>query len=146
MVPVMYVIFGIAIFISGNYLLSMLFLVFGGLWFAMYPKWETKKYSKHYTNFINENYKEMFGRKVSMEIKEEEIHLSEEGGEATILTKELTGIHEIPRIIMLRFKGSQSIIIPKNKISNLEQLINYLKALTSRLEIPYNSDLQWEWK
>ena len=146
LVPAMYVVFGIILFISGNYLLSILFLVFGGLWFTMYPRWETKKYSKHYSSFINENYKEMFGRKVSLEITEEEVHISEDGGEGTIHTKELTGIQEIPRIIMLRFKGSQTIIIPKNKVSNLEQFINGLKDLSSRLNIPYNSDQQWEWK
>ena len=145
LVPVMYVVFGITLFVAGNHLLSMLFIVFGGLWFTMYPKWETKKYTKHYSNYINENYKEMVGRKASLEINAEEIHISDEGGEGTILAKELTAINEIPRIIMLRFKGSQTIILPKNKISNLDDLIKRLKELSAQLNIPYNSNPQWEW-
>jgi hypothetical protein len=146
LIPAMYAIFGIVQFSLGNATLSILFIGLGILWFTLYPKWETKRYLKHYSGFINENYKEMFGRNVSLEIKEDEIYITDEGGEGSILLKELASINEISRIIMLRFKGSQTIILPKNKINNLEEVKNKLKDLSIQLNIPYTTDDQWEWK
>jgi hypothetical protein len=46
----------------------------------------------------------------------------------------------------LKFNSGVSLIIPKYKIDNLEQVSNYLIGLVSGLNKKHKVDLNWKWK
>ena len=144
--PLIYVAFGILFLFTDKLPLTIIFLIIGLLWYIVYPIYEKRHYIKHYQGFIKDNYKERIGKTSSLEINDDFIIGKDSGSESKILTKELEEINEIPTTIFVKLKTGQSLILPKNKIKNIDLLIIRLKQLASSLNIPYNLDEKWEWK
>ena len=144
--PLIYVAFGILFLFTDKLPLTIIFLIIGLLWYIVYPIYEKRYYIKHYQGFIKDNYKERIGKTSSLEINDDFIIGKDSGSESKILTKELEEINEIPTTIFVKLKTGQSLILPKNKIKNIDLLIIRLKQLASSLNIPYNLDEKWEWK
>ncbi|MDR3287766.1 MAG: hypothetical protein LBT27_10045 [Prevotellaceae bacterium] len=55
-------------------------------------------------------------------------------------------INEIETLIIIKFKTAQSLIIPKDKITEPDNLKIKLKEISTRLNIAYNIDEKWRWK
>ena len=68
------------------------------------------------------------------------------GSESKVLTTELEEICEIPTTIFVRLKGGQSFILPKDKITDLDNVKARLKELAKHLKIKYDTDENWKWK
>jgi hypothetical protein len=81
-----------------------------------------------------------------LEFNNEYILAKDHGSESKILTTELEEICEIPSTIFVRLKGGQSIILPKDKIANFDNLKVRLKELANYLKIKYDTYEKWEWK
>jgi hypothetical protein len=145
-VPILYTALGLLFFFQDNYPITMLLFAFGALWFFIYPIWERQHYVKHYQGFIKENYKERLGRIATLEFSNEFILAKDNGSESKVLTTELKEICEIPTTIFVRLKGGQSLILPKDKISNVDKVKERLKELAIYLNIKYDIDETWEWK
>jgi hypothetical protein len=141
-----YIVFGILSFFEGKTMLALIFLVIGTLWFFIYPLWESRHYIKHYQALINENYKDRFGKPATLFIDNDIITTKDHGSESSILTSELTEINEIPLAIFMRVKGGQSLILPKQKITDLVEVRTRLMELAAHLKIEYNLDESWAWK
>ncbi len=145
-VPLLYVAFGILLFFEHKFSLTIIFLIISLLWFFIYPVWEKRHYIKHYKRFIKENYKERLERSATLEFSNEFILAKDNGSESKVLTTELQEINEISSTIFVRLKGGQSFILPKDKITNIDNLTIGLKELASHLNIKYIVDEKWEWK
>ena len=144
--PSLYIIFGLLFARDENMLFAVVFISIAALWFFLYPIWEKHHFKKHYQAFINETYKDTFHKIISAEITDNFILTSDDGSESKISTGEIEEINEIPSNIFIRFKGGQSLILPKNKISDIESVKNRLKNLALSLNIKYVVDNQWKWK
>ena len=145
--PIFFVVFGFLFYIQDKAIFAIfLFGIIGVLWFFFYPKWEKKHYVNHYKNFIKDNYKKRFGKNLTLDFNNDFILAYDDGSESKILTKELEEIDEITTTIFIRLKGGQSIILPKNKIENIDSLTKELKELATYLNIKYILDDKWEWK
>lgn len=141
-----YVGFGLLYLIDEKYLLAIIFFIIGLLWFIIYPLWERRHYAKHYQGFVKENYKDRLERTATLEFSNEYILVKDSGSESKVLTTELEEICEFPTTIFVRIKGGQSFILPKDKISNFDNVTSRLKELAAYLKIEYNIDKKWEWK
>jgi hypothetical protein len=62
------------------------------------------------------------------------------------LTTETDEIIEISTLILIRLKSGQSLIIPKLKIDNIEDVRAFLKSLADSLNINYLIEDDWKWK
>ncbi len=147
-VPVIY--FGIGLFLStlnsaGTFSVLVFFFV-AVLWFLFYPLWESKRYVKHFEAFVKENYADLIGKTITLELTNDHIMAKGEGSEAKINMKELQEVADIPSNIFIRFPGGQSIIIPKEQIANIDMLTVNLKALAANAGVPYTFHETWEWK
>lgn len=145
-IPLLYVALGLWGVLINNWLLAIMLWVLGVLWFFLYPLWERRRYVKHYQAFIKENYKNRVDRIATLALNNDLILAKDEGSESRVLTSELAEINEIPTIIFIRLKGGQSFILPKDKISNIDEVIAGLKELAAHLKIQYVLDEKWEWK
>jgi YcxB-like protein len=85
----------------------------------LYPIREKNQYIKHYKGFILENYKEFLDVKQTLSINSEHLFSKSNAIESKIDAKEIPEIVELPKIILLRLGKSQSIILPKNQITDL---------------------------
>lgn len=146
MVPLIYIALGLLFLIQDKVTLTILFFIIGLLWYFVYPIWERRYYIKHYKGFIKENYKDRLGRTATLEFKNEYILAKDNGSESKVFTTELEEIYEIPTAIFVRLKGGQSLILPKDKITNFDKVKSRLKELADYLKINYNTDEKWEWK
>lgn len=145
-VPLIYFSLGLLFLIQDKVSLTIIFFIIGLLWFFIYPLWERRHYIKHYQGFIKENYKDRLGRFATLEFQNDYILAKDNGSESKVLTTELEEICEIPTTIYVRLKGGQSFILPKDKITDFDEVKAKLKELANHLKIKYNTDEKWEWK
>jgi hypothetical protein len=145
-VPIFYLVLGAYSFYQSNPLLGVFFCVFAVLWFFIYPLWDRNNYIKHYKNFIQENYKDAFGKSAFLEISDKTIFIKDELSEAKVSTSEIQEITEIPTTIYIRMKAGKTLILPKDKIASIQELKSELIRLSTVLKISYVSDENWVWR
>lgn len=141
-----YAALGLLFFYQEEIFLTIVLFLIGLLWFFIYPIRERNRYVKHYQGFIKENYQGRLGRIANLELSNDHIIAKDNGNESKILTTELEEINEISTAIFVRLKGGQSIILPKEKIINIDNVKIFLKELAANLKIKYHVDENWKWK
>lgn len=144
--PLIYAALGLLMILDNKYAMSILFFTVGLLWFLLYPLWERRHYVKHYLGFIKENYNDRIGKTGTVEFSNEFIIAKDIGSESKVLTTELEEIGEIPSTIFVRVKGGQSLILPKDKIADIDYVTTRLKEFADLWKIKYCNDDKWEWK
>ena len=145
-VALVYVAFALLSYFWDNYVMAAFFFLFGVLWFFIYPLWEKKYYRKHYQNFIDEHYKNRVGKMATVTFSNDFILAQDDGSESKVHTTEIEEIIEIPTTILVKLKGGQSFIFPKDKIDAFENLKTSLLELAIHLKIKYTIEADWEWK
>ena len=83
---------------------------------------------------------------ITLEFSNDYILARDNGSESKVFTTELEEINEIPTAVFVRSKGGQWLILPKDKIDNIECVITRLKELANYLKIEYVIDEKWQWK
>ncbi len=145
-IPILYILIGVFGLYNNFYLMGILFCVFAVLWFFLYPLWERNNYIKHYKNFIQENYKDAFGKSAFLEISDKTIFIKDEFSESKVSTSKIIEIYEIPTSIYIRMKTGKTFILPKDKIASIDELKLELINLATNLKISYVRDEKWTWK
>jgi hypothetical protein len=145
-VPILYVAMGAFLLYLGQASASIIFIIIGVLWYFLFPFWERKRYRNYYKASIKESYKGRLGKMVTFELQDDYISAQDEGTESKVLTTELKEIVDIPTTLLVRLKGGQSFILPKEKIENISELTARLKALAEHLNIPFIIKDDWSWK
>jgi hypothetical protein len=146
-VPLTYAVLAVIMaFLTGKFIFPVLLIVVAVGWYFIYPKWETGHYRRHYQGFIAERCRTIKYSGTEMQFDSEYIITKEEGTDGRILTSELESITEISQAVYLLFRNGSSLILPKNKIANVGELIPWLKQQAQSLKIAYTSEPGWEWK
>ena len=145
-VPLMYVAFMLYSVYEGEYLATILFLIMAVVWFLLYPYWDRWRYRTHYRAFVKEHHKDGYDETVTLTLNDDHIAAKSEGSEGTVQWTEAQEICEIPTTIFIRFNGGQSLILPKDKLPDLDLVTQRLKELAGRWKIPYEVDEKWEWR
>lgn len=146
LVPLIYAALGLFFLFENKFLMTLIFFMVGLLWFFIYPLWERRHYINHYKGFIKENYKDRIGKMGTLVLNNDFILAKDSGSESKILTSELELINEIPSSIIIRIKGGQSLLLPKDKIPDIKTVIITLQELATILNIKYDIDENWEWR
>jgi len=141
-----YALMALLFYFQGKSSLMIIFLILALCWFIINPFFERKKYVRHYKKFIAECYKIRIGRMATLTINNECFVTKDDGGESKIIATETEEIVEIPSLFLLRLKSGQSLIIPKNKIGNADEVKNELLGLADFLKISYTVEENWKWK
>ncbi|MCC4921527.1 hypothetical protein [Flavobacterium chungbukense] len=68
------------------------------------------------------------------------------GSEIKIATSEIEEINEISSSIFIKLNIGNSLILPKDKIQDIDGIILFLKQLANSLNVKYNSENDWKWK
>lgn len=145
-IPVLYIGLGLFFLSDDNSSLSVFFIVFGCLWYFVYPEWERKRYIRHYKSFINENYSERINRPASLTIDGETLITSDQSSESRVKTEEIKQVTELPFIMLITLKTGVSLIVSKTKVQDTGILITRLRELAAQLNVPYVQELNWTWK
>lgn len=143
---VLYLLIALICVLQKNYALSIIFVILGGLWPLLYPIYQRRRYKRFYLNFIRENYKNRFGKNVTLEINNDFLLGKDGANETKTMATELEEVNELNSLILIKLKSGQTLILPKDQIAELDQLRTRLQELASSLKIQYNIDEKWEWK
>jgi len=144
--PLIYLVLGLFSLLINDIVLCIFFIIVGSAWYLFYPKYESNRYIKHYQSYIDENYKNRFGKSETIEFEDDAILSKDYTGESKLYLSEIEELNEINEYFFLKFNSGVSLIIPKNGILSSEPLDRYLKDLSSRLKIKHYIDLDWKWK
>ena len=145
-VPILYSVFAISLFVLESPFLAAGFAAFAMLWFFFYPLWEKGKYVKYYQKIIQENHKSRIGVDIKIELQNDHLFTASGGTEAKIATSEIKEIVELKDLILIRLDVTQAFVIPKDQITELPALIGELKELAKKLKVKYAEELGWVWK
>jgi hypothetical protein len=122
------------------------FLVAAGLAAALYPFYLRRLYRRHYQKYIEENYGSKIGKRVEIKLDSEKLWSKDELSEGSINLSGLTEIVEVPTAFYLKTATSAALILPKIQVVNAEEVKAELQAIAKRYSIPYQEELDWQWK
>ena len=126
---------------------AIIFFSLGFLCFFLYSFWERRHYIKNYESFIKENYKNRFHKTIVLEIDQDFISSKDiSGSEIKIATSEIEEINEISSSLFIQLNIGNSLILPKDKIQNINEMIPFLRQLANSLNVKYNIENYWKWK
>lgn len=126
---------------------AICFAILSVISFIFYPFYSQWKYKKHFSNHIKEHLSNNFGKQVSLEFKEDHIYADDgDNSESRIGFNLIKSVHELPDHYLIRLDSGQSVILPKLKIKELEQLKGDLKTLAETLQMNIIDNTQWRWK
>lgn len=145
-VPLIYLLIGFYFFINSEYFSFIIFMIISIGWFFLYPVWERGYYIRFYTKFNIERYSDRFNKLASINFTEDKLIAKEGDVISEVPFTEVKEINEIGSQIFLKLRLGDSMIIAKDKISNLEELHLTLTNISKAYNIPYNKKLDWKWK
>jgi len=127
---------GQTVYFSALAILAFFFMPF-------YTRWSYRKtYLKHVRNY----YKDRLSEPTTTTFKSDVLLISDSQGNSQVDISELDEINELENYYFLKVKSGQSIIIPKLKIDNKEELTLTLKELSKNQPITWNDETSWIWK
>ena len=143
--PIVYLILGIVLLLFADLIFALVFIGIGLAWYFLHPNFMRKRYIRHFKKYLNENYKNRFGKPVSLKFGDEFIESADYLSESKMRIRELEEINEIKDYYFLKVSSGESFIIPKNRINDGSEFHEYISKLAKALEITYNTELNWKW-
>lgn len=144
--PIIYFILGLLLFALADLIFAIVFIGVGVAWYFLHPYFMKRRYMRHFEKYIDENYHNRFDKTVTMEFDSEYINTTDYLGESKLKIKEITEINEIQDYVFLKFSSGESLILPKDRIGNINELRIILTKIISDLSINHNIDLNWQWQ
>jgi hypothetical protein len=132
-------------YLNDNHVLAYYFLaasIFYIFFFQYYSRWY---YKRHYKKFVNETYKNRFGKISNVIIDEEHIEDFDESGETKIPISQLENIYETTDYFFLKLKSGGHLIMPKKQIPNLDLVKDELNAIADRQKLRVIEMKNWKW-
>ncbi len=143
---IIYLIFGLLFFALADLLPAMIFIGVAIAWYFLQPYYMKKRYVRHFEKYIDENYQNRFGKPVSLDFNGEYIIATDYLGESRLKIKEIVEVNEINDYEFLKFSSGESLIVPKDRVENINELNNTLTEIVTELSINHNIDSGWKWK
>lgn len=132
-------------FILKNNSLAILSIIAAVVTAIFYPGYERKYYEKHYKEYIKENYPDKSGENSYVEFLDNKVVIHNKHLETKLDYIKFDRIIEIEDYIFIRI-GATSLILPKDRIENVDMVRGYLKTLAKTLSREYIENLKWKWK
>lgn len=122
------------------------FIIAGVFSFIFYPFFIRWKYKRHFEKHIKEHLSNNFGQKMNFEIGEDQfITRDEENSESKISFSLTKSMHELPKHFLIRLDNGQSLILPKEKVPDLDRLRSDLVSLAQKLNLMIVDNTKWNW-
>lgn len=138
--------FSLMFYQSNNTVMMYYFLIVGIAFLCVFPFYQRWYYKNHYRRFITDNYKNRFGRAVTVTITSDGIETSDFTGESKINLSELESTIETGEYFYVKMRTSGHLIIPKMKLTDIDGTRKELKDLCKELSIRFTNDLNWKWR
>ncbi len=143
-VPIVWIILGcILSYHDGNFMMLIAFSFASMLWYIMIPRYETKRYEKHYAKFIEEHYTNRIGQENIIDFQDDIIKANSPMGESKVHYDALLALQELKEYLFLALSKSTAFIIPKKDIDDIEKLKYDLARKTG---LSWEDYRDWKWR
>lgn len=149
-VPFIYLALGFWLYFKdqeNNYKLTIFLILFAILWYFIFPIFEARSYRNKLRKFIEVNYKDSLPMSVEMELEKESMYSIGLELENRIFYRDLDNIQETDHYLFVKIaETGQTLIFPKDKITNHQDLSNHFIAIAQNRNLPYAHYGDWRWK
>ncbi len=142
---IIYVLTGMMIFSRNGPIASAAFFLLCVPMYFLYTIFEKKQYYRHFTRFINTHFTNRIGKQSTIELRNDGFHVIDEEDNWHAYA-DMEEINETNALIIVQLKNGVAIILPKNKIQDVDRLIELFSHQAAVNKIPYKKDLDWKWK
>lgn len=112
----------------------------------LFPLYQKSYYRRHYQKHIAEIFKNRIGQTATITFTSSSIECFDKTGETKMNLTEIEEIFETGEYFFLKMKSGASLIIPKSKVENTDDLKTELRTLSDNLKVNYTTELNWKWK
>jgi len=138
--------FGFISYLNGNHVLVDYFLIAGILAVCLFPFYLRWYYKNHYKKFAKETYKKRVEEICTITFTEDYIESFGRTGTSKINMPEVEKVYETGQYFFLKLKTGSTLIIPKYKIDNIDDLRDEFIKIIDTFKGEFISDLDWRWK
>jgi len=121
------------------------FLIITILTLLFYPQYQKRVYKRHYKKYVNENLKHHFNESATITFNADSVEMTDKTGFTQVNITEIDQITEIEKYFYLRTKSNQYLIIPKDRLNELDNVKLFFLSLAKQLNIEFISELNWKW-
>lgn len=132
-------------YVNGDSGLSYWFIIIAFLAAVFFPYYSRRMHINHYKKHIEENYGSRINKEVVLQLEHDRIDSKDDLSEGSLKLAGITEIVEVPTAIYLRV-DTNSLILPKARISNLKEVMAVLQRVATNHNIPFREELDWHWK
>ncbi len=143
--PVLFLVLALLALSFSHYIFAALMLIAVPLWYFLYPVYEAGYYLRHYQAFIKENFGKKQEEECLVQFDNDVIHIADAGTTMKLATSQLDAVHETGHAVYVFLKSGGGLILPKNKIAEMDNLTAWLRQLAAHLQIPYTTEPGWKW-
>jgi hypothetical protein len=145
-VPIAYIILGLFLFTIYSTEFGIAFLIIAVVWYLFYPKFTANVYKRTYTKQVDEIFANRFNQQVTVMFADEYIGWETVYGEAKLYNTAVESIDEITDYCTVKFKSGETLFVPLNQLTEKTKVLAELRQLAEKNNIPYQTDLNWQWK
>ncbi|MFM2269964.1 MAG: hypothetical protein RL757_3405, partial [Bacteroidota bacterium] len=129
-------------FTVSNDMMMYAYAILGILTPIFYPIYAKRRYYNHCKKFIAETYKDRLDEPRKIIFDENGIYCFDDYSETKMKFSIIENITETNQYFYLKIKGSQSLIIPKSNVADVDVVKTHLKALADKLKIDYIKNIK----
>lgn len=126
---------------ANNTAMTIYFSIVAIAIWVFYPRYFKWRYTKLYSNFIQENYAGRVDQTEYVEIHKDYIFVKDNTGEGKVKIDEIESIIETPNSLFVKFTMGTALVTPKDQVSNYSEISEQFQALN----IEYIDELNWKW-
>lgn len=132
-------------FLPDDRFLGYYFFIIAILTLLFYPKYQKRVYKRHYKKFVNENLSHHFNQSATITFNTDSVEMTDKTGYTQMKLTEIDQVTEIEKYFYLRTKSNQYLIIPKDRLSELDNVRSFFVSLAKQLNIEFITELNWKW-
>ena len=122
-----------------NALVACLTTIFFALFYSKVVRWRHKKL---YEKIAKKSYSELSDHTIEIELGEEVILMKNCIGETKLNVSTISQVYEIQKYYFIRISPVSTLMIPKRAVDDEQGL----KDKFASLNLPVNTDLDWQWR
>jgi len=126
---------------AGDRTFGIIMILYALFIFICYPFYFKWRFKRHYKKFIKNNYYKRFNELISLDMDEENFHVSGKDSETTSKVSSIECVHETSSQFYLQLNNGMYYIIPKRSIKNIEEVKEQFKQYGLRIK----DELTWKW-
>lgn len=144
--PVAYLLLGASFLLLDNQIAAIVFGAVAVLWYFLVPFYIRKRYVKVYQKFNAEKYTESFNQPLSIEIRNEVLHLTNPKAESDIKYDAIAEIIDLGTHYLIKFTMGSVAILPINKEVGRNIWDEFVKKVVEKSGKSVYDKKDWVWK